>query len=100
MKAVTANTLDDGAVVYLGDDDQWTPYLREAARFEDADAKDVLAAAQKRVEEISDAYLVNVDEAGALTGRETLRETIRRNGPTVRRDLGYQADLGQAGTRP
>jgi hypothetical protein len=88
MKAVTANRLDDGAVVYLGDDDRWTPQQDEAARFADDDAKSVLAAAQSRVKEIADAYLVDVDESGALTGRETLRETIRRAGPTVRADLG------------
>ncbi len=90
MKAVTANRLDDGAVVYLGDDDRWTPQQDAAARFNDDDAKDVLAAAQSRVKEIADAYLVDVDESGALTGRETLRESIRKAGPTVRADLGYQ----------
>ncbi len=92
MKAVTANRLEDGAVVYLGDDDQWTPHLCVAAHFDDADAEDVLAAARGRTEEITDAYLVAVDDEGALVGRETLRETIRKSGPTVRADLGYQAE--------
>ncbi len=92
MKAVTGNRLDDGAVVYLSDDDRWTSDLAASARFEDADAKDVLAAAQTRVKEITDAYLIEVDDAGAPAGRETLRETIRKSGPTVRLDLGYQAE--------
>lgn len=92
MKAVTANRLRDGAVVYLDDKDQWTHDLRAAARFNDADAGDVLAAVQTRVGEIADVYLIDVDEAGALTGRETLRETIRKSGPTVRLDIGYQAE--------
>ncbi|MEZ5893209.1 MAG: DUF2849 domain-containing protein [Parvularculaceae bacterium] len=92
MKAVTGNRLDDGAVVYLGDDDRWTKHLCAAARFADDDAKSVLAAAQKRVKEVADAYLVDIDAVGALTGRETLRETIRKSGPTVRTDLGYQAE--------
>ncbi len=92
MKIVTANSLQDGAVVYLGDDDQWTPQLSGAARFEDSDAKDVLVAAQTRIEEITDAYLVSIDQDGAITGRETLRETIRKAGPTVRLDLGLQAE--------
>lgn len=91
MKAVTGNRLDDGVVVYLADDDRWTSDLASAARFEDGDAKDVLAAAQKRVKEIADAYLIEVDDSGAPAGRETLRETIRKSGPTVRLDLGYQA---------
>ena len=91
MKAVTGNRLSDGAVVYLGDNDRWITDLSAAARFEDDDAKGVLAAAQTRVKEISDAYLIDIDEAGAPEGRETLRETIRKSGPTVRVDLGYQA---------
>lgn len=92
MKAVTGNRLNDGAVVYLGDDDSWTTDLNVAARFDGDDAKSVLAAAQARVTEITDAYLIEVDEAGAPAGRETLRETIRKSGPTVRLDLGYQAE--------
>ncbi len=91
MKAVTGNRLGDGAVVYLGDDDRWTTDLAAAARFEGDDAKSVLAAAQARVKEITDAYLIEVDGAGAPAGREALRETIRKSGPTVRLDLGYQA---------
>lgn len=87
MKIVTANRLDDGAVVYLGDDDQWTLSQSAAAKFSNDDAKSVLAAAQSRITEIADAYLVDVDDDGALTGRETLRESIRRKGPTVREDL-------------
>lgn len=92
MKIVTANNLQDGAVVYLSDDDQWTQQLDHAARFEDGDADDVLAAGQSRIEEITDAYLVSVDQSGELTGRETLRETIRKSGPTVRCDLGHQSE--------
>lgn len=92
MKAVTGNRLGDGAVVYLADDDRWITDLSGAARFEDDDAKDVLAAAQKRVKEITDAYLIEVDGAGAPAGRERLREAIRKSGPTVRLDLGYQAE--------
>lgn len=91
MKIVTANNLQDGAVVYLSDDDQWTVQLDQAARFEDSDAENVLIAAQSRIEEITDAYIVSVSHAGEITGRETLRETIRKAGPTVRRDLGHQS---------
>ncbi len=95
MKAVTANRLDDGAVVYLGDDDQWTPHLCAAARFDNADAAPVLAAAKSRTAEITDAYLIEIDGEGAPAGRETLRETIRTSGPTVRPDLGLQAGASQ-----
>lgn len=87
MKIITANRLEDGAVVYLGDDDQWTLLQSAAAKFSDEDAKSVLAAAQSRVREITDAYVVTVDDDGGLAGREALRESIRRKGPTVREDL-------------
>lgn len=92
MKVVTGNRLSDGAVVYLADDDQWTSYLGEAARFEDTDAQPVLAAAQSRIKEIADAYLIDVDEKATPAGRQALREIIRTSGPTVRADLGYQAE--------
>lgn len=91
MKAVTGNRLDDGTVVYLTDEDQWSVHLCAAARFADDDALDVLVAAQGRVSEIADAYLIDVSEGGDPVGRTTLRETIRKAGPTVRRDLGHQA---------
>lgn len=91
MKAVTANRLDDGAVVYLKDDESWTGDLAAAASFGEEAAKAALEAAQARATEIADAYLIDVDDNGAPAGRETLRETIRKSGPTVRPDLGYQA---------
>ena len=91
MKIVTGNRLEDGAVVYLGCEDRWVPHLSAAARFGDDDAKSILASAQSRTKEIADTYLVDVDDDGALVGRETLRETIRKSGPTVRTDIGYQA---------
>lgn len=91
MKAVTGNRLADGAVVYLNDNDQWTVRLAHAARFDNNDASAVLTAAQLRKAEIADAYLIEIGEEGAPAGREALRETIRKSGPTVRLDLGYQA---------
>ncbi len=91
MKAVTGNRLSDGAVVYLNDEDQWTENFADAARFADEDSDAVLAAAQARAGEIADAYLIDVDDKGALAGRTVVRETIRTLGPTVRADLGYQA---------
>lgn len=91
MKAVTANRLGDGAVVYLAGDETWTSDLSAAARFDDEAAKAALETAQARATEIADAYLIDVDDKGAPAGRETLRETIRKSGPTVRLDLGYQA---------
>jgi hypothetical protein len=94
MKAVTGNRLADGRVVYLAPDDLWTECLTAAAQFAADEAADVLAAAQSRVTEVADAYLIDV-EAGAAAGREKLRETIRSIGPTVRPDLAREAEAGR-----
>ena len=91
MKAITANRLGDGAVVYLTEDQSWTSDLAKAARFDNDAAKAALENAEARATEIAGAYLFEVSDAGAPAGREALRETIRKDGPTVRLDLGYQA---------
>lgn len=86
MKVLTANRLCDGRVVYLGADDRWTVRLADAARFAETDAAAAESVAKMRVSEIAAAYLIEVED-GAPAGREALRETIRRDGPTVRPDL-------------
>lgn len=91
MKAVTANLLADGAAVYLGTDDLWTTAVTEARRFSAAESEAALAVAKSRRTEIAGAYLIEVSETGAPAGRETLRETIRSVGPTVRPDLNRKA---------
>lgn len=87
MKLVTGNRLTDGAVVYLSEDAAWTDDIRRAKRLEQ-DAEAALAGARARFTEIAGAYLIDIGADGAPTGRETVRETIRLKGPTVRPDLG------------
>ncbi len=94
MKAVTANRLTDGRVVFLAPDGLWAERLAHAAFFDDASAESVLAQARSRITEIASAYLIEVGEGGSAAGREALRETIRDTGPTVRSDLGKQAGNG------
>ncbi|MGE0408361.1 MAG: DUF2849 domain-containing protein [Amphiplicatus sp.] len=91
MKAVTGNRLSDGRVVYLAPDDSWTERLAGAELFSDEEADAVLAAAKARIREVASAYLIDADEKGAA-GQKALRETIRAEGPTVRPDLGNQAE--------
>lgn len=94
MKAVTANRLRDGRVVFLAPDQAWVERLTHAAAFDDAAAQGALERARSRVTEIAAAYLIEVADGGAPAGREALREGIRNNGPTVRPDLGKQAGNG------
>ena len=91
MKAVTANRLSDGAVLYVGAGGALVERFSHARLFDDADADAALAAllAQKTV--IASAYLFDAEATGPV-GREALRESIRGNGPTIRRDLGKQAE--------
>lgn len=91
MKAVTANLLADGIVVYLAANGAWAQSLAEAELFEVADAEAALQSARTRVTEIAAAYLIEAEAGGRAAGREAIRETIRNSGPTVRRDLGKQA---------
>lgn len=91
MKAVTANLLEDGRVVYLGADDQLVPRLADAALFEGEDADAALARVVARHTEVATVYLIDVALSGTAAGREAIKEAIRNTGPTVRRDLGKQA---------
>jgi hypothetical protein len=91
MKAITGNLLKDGRVVYLAPDDSWADRIRDAMLLEDGEAEIVLAAAKTRIREVAYAYLIDADAKGAV-GRQALRETIRATGPTVRPDLGEQAE--------
>jgi len=91
VKAITANRLSDGVVVYLGADGALVERFDHAALFDDDAARESLTALLQRRTVIAGAYLIDAEAAGPV-GREALRETIRRNGPSVRRDLGKQAE--------
>lgn len=90
-KAITGNDLNYGRVVYLDADNQWTQDLKDAAIFPADEAEAVLEAAQARVREITEVYVIDVEQDAVPTGRAALREEIRSAGPTVREDLGKQA---------
>lgn len=91
MKAVTANRLADGAVVWLAHDGALVDRFERAALFHDDEAEAALAQVAAQSTVVAGVYLIDADASGPA-GREALRETIRRNGPTVRRDLGKQAE--------
>ena len=94
QQAVTANRLGDGAVVYLTPEGAWSEWLNEAAlAAEEAGAEGLLArgradAATKVVE----PYLIEVAETDGLVAPLRYREAIRARGPSVRLDLGKQAE--------
>ena len=89
-KAITANSLLDGRVLYLGVDGDWIDEVIGAKLFSVNEIDDALQSANARTEEITGAYAIEIS-GDELTGRERLRELIRSRGPTVRLDLGKQA---------
>ena len=90
-----ANDLLSGAIVYRTADG-WSPKVNEARVAEDDAEAEALMAEGKAAEAdnaVVAAELIPVTaEAGAVTPNR-LREVIRAQGPTVRPDLGYQADF-------
>lgn len=95
MKVITANRLTDGIVVFLGVSHRWVEEIDAIAPFDDAAAVDAaLTVAAKAVEarEVVDPYAIDVraEDGGLMPVK--LREAIRAKGPTVRLDLGKQAE--------
>jgi hypothetical protein len=94
---VTANRLEDGAVVYLAEGDAWSEWIdggRLAATKEEGAA--LLAAAETAVAELKVVapYLIDVVAEGDTLRAVRFREHIRASGPPVRPDLGKQATKG------
>lgn len=62
---------------------QLDPGRFKVAAFTGDEAEARLADAQTQEGIVTDPYFMEVTETGEITGRETLRETIRAKGPTV-----------------
>jgi Protein of unknown function (DUF2849) len=82
-KTVTAWETASGNVVWLRSDLSWTQDVSEIGVFTSEDAEAALRHAKTQEGRITDPYFMEVTEDGKVTGRETLRESIRANGPTV-----------------
>lgn len=102
-KVLTANRLLDGEVVWLGRDGQWHDVMTAplvALSPEDQDALSGRGAQAEAAQHVVGAYLMDVhilDDGGVLPA--TARERIRCAGPTVRQDLGKQADTARPAAR-
>ncbi|SMH59956.1 DUF2849 domain-containing protein [Azospirillum agricola] len=102
LKAITANRLRDGVVVFLGPDwnaggevaTAWVESFADAALFPAAKAETALAAAKPRAEREQfgvDIYAFDVETENGVPVPVKMRERIRALGPSVRLDLGKQA---------
>jgi Protein of unknown function (DUF2849) len=95
QKAITANRLDDGRVVFLDDAGGWTADLVSARFVSDGaelDAALTHAQAQMDARVVVEAYAIDIVEADGRPVPARMRERIRAEGPTVTYgEVEYQA---------
>ena len=92
---VTASRLADGVVVFQTADQGWSEdFNRAGVRADPAATAGALARAKEDEAQnlVVDAYAVAVEIRNGHVVPKALREAIRAAGPTVRRDLGKQAE--------
>ena len=76
-KSITAWNTATGRTVWLKSDGSWTEDVTQLAVFTGDEAEAALAAALKQEGLVTDPYFMEVTETGEITGRETLRESLR-----------------------
>lgn len=86
MKALTANRLTDGAVVYLTDAGEWSRLIRDVRTLDDRESEAALSAAMAQPHLLVSPHLVEFEDARP-SGRDRLKESIRSTGPTVGHSL-------------
>lgn len=85
-KALTANRLTDGLVVFLTKGGDWSPAIDQAAVADDQTAGAHMEAAGERAvaqQTVVAPYLIDVEVERHLVRPVQLRERIRAYGPTV-----------------
>jgi hypothetical protein len=94
-KTLTANRLGDGAVVFLTRSGVWSEAIDEAAVALEPESQAALVQRGKEAEVrnlVTGAYLFDVERRQGRVRPLHIRERIRTLGPTVRLDLGKQAE--------
>ena len=92
---VIANRLRDGIVVFLGPGGDWVERIAESrlARSEpEGEQMMELARRAESEQQVLGPDLIAVEERGLAIVPSRRREAIRALGPSVRRDLGKQAE--------
>jgi hypothetical protein len=99
-QALTANRLADGEVVFLTRSGLWSVSVDEAALAQEPDAVKALEARGREAEAaniVTGSYLFEAERRDGRVRAAHIRERIRTLGPTVRPDVGKQAQgLGGA----
>jgi len=100
-QVLTANLLKDGLVVFMTDGAAWSPWIEDAAIVTGKDSALELEgkgniAAKANV--VVGPYLIDVLDVNGRPRATLIREHIRTLGPTVRTDLGKQAERAAGGS--
>ncbi len=96
MQVISANRLVDGLVVYMTGGGGWSERIADAQAVTGKEVGEVAMAAARVAEEariIVEPYLIDIDESSGERRPTRYRELIRAKGPTVRLDIGKQAEL-------
>ena len=97
---VTANRLRDGIAVFLTRSGEWSEVIDEAVLAVEPQAAAALEARAKEDERktlVTGAYLIDAERLNGRVRASHIRERMRALGPTVRLDLGKQAEGKGAG---
>ena len=97
---ITANRLRDGIAVFMTRAGEWSETIDEAVLAVEPQAAAALEARAKEDEKktlVTGAYLVDAERLHARVRASHIRERMRALGPTVRLDLGKQAEGKGAG---
>ncbi len=94
MRALTANRLTDGEVVFWTGSD-WSERFIDAAHFDDNAAAELAEAhAKSQITLLVDPYLIDIAEVDGGIAPVSYRERLRALGPTNKLDHGKQAGGG------
>jgi hypothetical protein len=102
-KVLTANRLADGVVVFLTRSGQWSERIDDAAvALEPGSAAALEARGEEAVKTnlVTGPYLFEAERRDGRVRALHIRERIRTLGPSVRTDLGKQADGLGGGFQP
>ena len=95
MKALTANRLIDGEVVFWRNG-EWVEQFAQAELLQDSEAQDaVLAVAKTQVTLLVEPYLFDVATQAGIAVPVSYRERLRALGPTNEPTHGKQAEGGK-----
>jgi len=97
---VTANRLRDGIAVFMTRAGGWSEVIDEAVLALEPQAAAALEARAKEDERktlVTGAYLIDAERLDGRVRAAHIRERMRALGPTVRLDLGKQAEGKGAG---